>query len=176
MGYHPHWYFIGACASVFLSVNSCLIWSRLCQTSEKAVFSTWPHPGTPGANYIKSFSKFALQISSYVLWLCERVTFMTSWVWWLQQSPQGAGQSTATSSRVFRGAVAGFPPLQCHWSIKRKNNNNPSVERFTLRTAPGLKQTIVADWWEEGDRMISMERTVTFVAIKGTYALFQLQI
>lgn len=77
--------------------------------------------------------------------------------------------------KCFQRSSGRIPPSAVPLVHKKKKNNNPSVERLTFKTAPGLKQTIVADWWEEGDRMISMEKTVAFVDIKGTYALFQLQ-
>lgn len=60
--------------------------------------------------------------------------------------------------RAFRGGAA-----VCSFSAvplvhKKKEKIDPRVKKFTSKTAPGFKQTVVAGRWGEGGRMIHMEK------------------
>lgn len=156
---------------VFLPVNSCLIQSLDMPDQWQGCLLPMAPPRDPWGQLINSFSKFALQISSYVLWLRERVTSMTSWLWWPQQSSQGAVRVTVTSLKGFQRSRM-LPWWQRHRSIQRKKHSR--IEKFT---SSKIIHTVVSNGREEEDRMISMrgKNPITFVAIKEKYTFFQLQ-
>jgi hypothetical protein len=136
-GYLLHGYFIDTCGSFFIPVNSCLFGAGPCQTNEKAVFLTWPHPWTTGANDINPFRN----LLSKLVFMCSGYGRES------HASPHGCGGSSKIPRELcsqwklllFKGVVLRCFLLKCLRPLKKpkKNPKKPSECRVTSKNLQG---------------------------------------